>query len=194
VLYGTIPFSAALFARMLGLEKLSVGKVVGTLIAFSGVVVLFANRLEGRVSLLPLGIILLAATLASLSGVVLKAGPRQPPIGANAAAAWIGAAICLAASFVLKEKHAIPTTFAAWFPILYLTVAGSFVAFVTYAWLVNQWPVTRISFVAVIVPVVALILGSTVRGEPVGPSLLLGAGLVVGGLVLGILGSRGQPH
>lgn len=194
VLYGTIPFSSTLFARMVGLEKLGVAKLIGTLVAFSGVLLLFANRLEGRVALLPLFLILVAATLASLSGVVLKAGPRQPPIGANAAAAWVGAAICTAGSFLVGEPHGIPTTFAAWFPILYLTVAGSFVAFVTYAWLVNHWPVTRISFVAVIVPVVALILGSTLRSEPIGPSLLMGAGLVVGGLVLGILGSRGQAH
>jgi drug/metabolite transporter (DMT)-like permease len=194
VIFGTIPFTATLFARMMGLEKLGAAKLFGTLVAFAGVVVLFAGRVEGQIPLVPMLAVLLAATLASLSGVVLKAGPRQPPIGANAAAAWIGAAICGTGSFVAGESHVIPATFAAWFPILYLTVAGSFVAFVTYAWLVNQWPVTRISFVAVIVPVVALILGSTLRGEPIGPAVLLGTGLVIGGLFLGIMGSRGAAH
>jgi len=39
-------------------------------------------------------------------------------------------------------------------------VAGSLGAFGLYAWLVNHWPVTRISFISVVVPVVALSLGS----------------------------------
>jgi drug/metabolite transporter (DMT)-like permease len=84
----------------------------------------------------------------------------------------------------------MPSTWAQLFPILYLTVAGSIGAFVLMAWLVNHWDVTRISFVSVIVPVVALILGAVVRHERLAPTSLLGSALVIVGVLLRVAADR----
>lgn len=190
VVYGTVPLSTALFARAFGLEALRPLKVAGAVVALAGVAVLFSSQLRAAVPPLPLLAILGAATSASLSGVVLKRGPRQSPLGANAIGAWAGLPVCLIGSWLAGEPHAMPRGMAAWLPILYLTVVGSFGAFVIYAWLVNRWKLTRISFIAVIVPVVALVLGAVFRGERLVPGALAGTLLIFGGLGLSIASDR----
>ncbi len=192
VLYGTIPLSTALFARAAGLERLHALKIAGALVALAGITVIFSSQLTARVSALPLIAIFSAATLASASGVVLKRGPRQHPLGTNAVGAMVGFVVCAAASFLTRESHVLPATPRAILPILYLTIAGSVIAFVLYAWLVNRWDVTRISFIAVIVPVVALLLGTAVRHERLTAAHRAGSLLVLAGLALGILSDRRQ--
>lgn len=190
VVYGTVPLSTALFARAFGLEALRPLKLLGALVALGGVAALFSSQIRGGAPLLPLLAIFGAATSASLSGVVLKRGPRQAPLGVNAVGAWAGLPVCLVASWLAGESHAMPRGAGAWLPIVYLTVVGSFGAFVIYAWLVNRWKLTRISFIAVIVPIVALILGALFRGERLGAGAVLGTVLVFGGLGLSIASDR----
>ncbi len=190
VIYGIIPLATALFARMFGLERLNALKIGAALVAFAGVVAIFSGQLQAAVPPAPMFAVVIAAISAALSGIMLKRGPRQAPFGANAIACMVGLPVCLAGSFLSGEAHVIPTTMAAWAPILYLTVAGSVVAFVLYAWLVNRWIVSRISFIAVIVPIVALALGTLVRHERFPAASLLGAGMVFAGLALGIAADR----
>ena len=190
VLYGTVPLTTALFARAFGLERLRGLKIAGALVALAGIGVIFSGQLTARVSLLPLAGVFAAATLGSASGVVLKRGPRQHPLGVNAAGAMVGLVVCAAASFLAREPHALPSSAGAILPIVYLTIAGSVIAFVLYAWLVNHWDVTRISFIAVVVPVVALLLGAAVRQERLTGPHRAGSLLVLAGLLLAILSDR----
>jgi drug/metabolite transporter (DMT)-like permease len=190
VLYATIPLTTALFARAFGLERPAALKIAGAVVALGGVTIIFSSRLAGPVSVLPVAALFVAASLASVSGVVLKRGPRQPPLGANAVAAFVGFGVCASGSFLLREPHVLPRSAAALGPILYLTLAGSVVAFVLFAWLVNHWDVTRISFISVVVPLVALALGAAVRHERLTPAHSAGSLLVMAGLALAIASDR----
>jgi drug/metabolite transporter (DMT)-like permease len=186
VVYGTIPLSSALMTGALGMERLTAAKVLGALVAFGGVAVLFSSTLHAHVAPAGLGAILVGATAASLGTVLLKRGPRQDPFGANAVGSAIGAVICGVASLALGEPHVLPTTVAAAWPLLYLTVAGSLGAYVVMSWLVNHWPVTRTAYVTVIVPVIALALGSIARHEHLTAASFVGTALVLGGLLVGM--------
>jgi len=190
ILYGTVPLSTALFARAAGLERLKAPKVAGALVALAGIVAIFSGQLRARVAVLPLLAVFGAATLGSASGVVLKRGPHQHPLGANAVGAMVGLVVCAAGSFIAREPHVIPHEPRAVLPILYLAVAGSVVAFGLYVWLVNHWDVTRISFIAVVVPVTAVLLGAAVRHERLTAAHEAGSLLVLAGLALGILSDR----
>ena len=109
----------------------------------------------------------MGATAASLGTVLLKRGPRAGSRSApTPSARAIGAVMSGAFSVALGEPHAPAddASAAAW-PLLYLTVAGSLGAYVIMSWLVNHWPVTRTAYVTVIVPVIALALGSVARHE-----------------------------
>ncbi len=193
VLYATIPLTTALFARAGGLERLVPLKLAGAGVALGGVALIVAGNSGGALHALPVAAAVLAATCASASGVVLKRGPRQPPLPANAVASFAGFLVALVASFAAREPHPLPLTGAALFPVLYLVVAGSIGAFGLYAWLVNHWPVTRISFISVVVPVVALTLGVAFRGERLDRVEVLGSLLVMAGLALALASDRLRP-
>lgn len=186
VLYAVIPLSTALFARMLGMERLDGWRIAGALVALGGVSLLFSNGYRGEVTQLPMLAVLFSAICASLGAVLLRRGPRQSPIVVNAVAAVIALPCALLWSFAFREAHAIPRGGAAIYPILYLTVAGSLVAFVLYTWLVQRWTATRSSFVSVVVPVIALALGALVRHERVSRVSLIGAAIVLIGVVIGL--------
>lgn len=190
VVFATIPLTSALMTRASGLERLTSAKVLGAVVAFGGVAVLFSSTLQAHVAPIGLGAIFVGATAASLGTVLLKRGPRQDPFGANAVGCAIGAPIAGAISFALGESHALPATFGAAWPLLYLTVAGSLGAYVLMSWLLNHWSVTRTAYVTVIVPVIALALGALVRHERLAPANLGGAALVLAGLLIGMRPER----
>ncbi|MGH7425567.1 MAG: DMT family transporter, partial [Candidatus Methylomirabilales bacterium] len=141
-------------------------------------------------AIVPLGALLVGASAASLASVMLKLGPRQPSLGANAVGAAVGFVICLAVSLGAREPWVIPRTIGQLFPILYLTLAGSVGAYVLMAWLVNRWEVTRISFIAVIIPAIGLVLGWLVRHERLEPVSAIGAVLVICGVFLALQADR----
>jgi drug/metabolite transporter (DMT)-like permease len=190
VVYATLPLSSALIARAFRMERLTLPKMAGAVVAFAGVAVLFSSTLHARIPPAGLVAILVGATAASLGTVLLKRGPRQDPFGANAVGCAIGAAISGVISLALGEAHALPTTLAAAWPLIYLTVAGSLGAYVIMSWLVSHWSVTRTSYVTVIVPVIALALGALVRHERLGPSTAAGTALVLAGLLIGMRPDR----
>jgi drug/metabolite transporter (DMT)-like permease len=191
VFYATIPLSSALMTRALGMESLNAFKIVGAVTAFGGVAVLFSSSFHGEIAPVGMLAIFAAATIAGFGVIMLKRGPRQDPIAANAIATAVGGLISLATSFAMREAHVLPVTLPTALPLLYLTLAGSVGAFVIMSWLVNYWPVTRVSYISVIVPVIALALGSVVRHEQLTLLSLAGSVLVLIGLLIGVRGSTG---
>ena len=189
VLYATIPLTTSLFARAAGLERLRPRIIFASLVAIVGVALLFSGSLSGRWEASRLIAVFIAATTAGLAGVMLKRAPGANPFATNAWAHGIGAVMCLIASRVMGEVQAMPQG-AAWLPIGYLTVIGSLGAFATFAWLIAHWPVTRISFVSVIVPVVALLLGMAVLHERPGGMALLGSAVILAAVIAGIVGDH----
>jgi drug/metabolite transporter (DMT)-like permease len=190
VLYATIPLSTAFLARAFGLERLTPAKVGGAVIGIGGVALIFSSRLGGDFGVLPLLALVAGATSASLGGVMLKRGPTQPAIGANAVAAAVGFAIALPISLLAGERIGLPADIEAWVPLAYLTLAGSVGAYVLMAWLIKGWPATRVSFITLVIPIVAVGLGAAVRDEALTPITVVGSLLVLVGVGLGVQGDR----
>ena len=179
VLYATVPLSTALIAAAMGVERLVPRKIVAALVAIVGVGIIFAGELKLDVPVEGLVAVFLAATAASLSSVFLKRAPQPSAIAANAVGAATGALVCAAVSLAIGEDHALPSTVAGWWPILYLTLAGSLGAYVLYTWLVQHWPVTNANMIGVVVPVIAVILGAVARQEQRSPESYVGAAVVL---------------
>jgi len=186
VLYATVPLSTALIAAAMGVERLVPRKLVAALVAVLGVAIIFAGELKLDVPLEGLIAVFLAATAASLSSVFLKRAPQPSAIAANAVGAVAGAIVCAIVSIAIGEDHSLPTTVAAWWPIVYLTIAGSLGAYVLYTWLVQHWPVTNASMVGVVVPVIAVILGAVAKQEQRAPESYLGAVVVLAAVLIAL--------
>jgi drug/metabolite transporter (DMT)-like permease len=67
--------------------------------------------------------------------------------------------------------------------LAYLTVVGS-AAFVAYAWLLRVAPTPLVSTYAYVNPLVAVLLGYFLAGEPMSARTLFAAGLIIGSVVL----------
>src|SRR5260221_367604 len=139
VLYATVPLSTSFIAAAVGVEKLVTRKLIAAVVAIAGVGTIFAGEMRLDVPFDGLLAVFLAATAASLSSVLLKRAPAQPSVFAtNSVGAAAGAIICLAASFVLGEDHALPSTVDGVWPVIYLTLAGFLGAYVILTWLVGH--------------------------------------------------------
>lgn len=183
VLYAVCPITAMIFAKLLGMESFNKRKIWAALFAFAGVVLIFWREAEAGASTAGIASVLIAACAAPMAGLMLQRGPRQSAIGSNAVGALAGLPTCLLASFALGESHPLPTKSGQLFPILYLAVMSSVFAFGLFAWLVNHWKATTISFLGVIVPVIAVIAGAVFKGEAFAPGAPVGALIVIAGVV-----------
>jgi drug/metabolite transporter (DMT)-like permease len=100
------------------------------------------------------------------------------------------------ASGELRPFPAIPPKAA--FALVYLIVAGSLLGFTAFVWLLGRMPASRVASHAFVNPIVAIALGHFVASEEITLRTLLGAGLVVGSVVLtlrdtgGPQGNRGE--
>lgn len=182
VLYATVPLSTALLAAGLGVERLDPRKLVAAFVAIAGVATIFAGELGVAVPLAGLLAVFGAATAASLSNVVLKGGPKQDTVPLNAIGAIVGLPICFAASVALGETRGVPPP-EGWAAIGYLVVAGSLGAYLLWTWLLKVWTATNASYVGVVVPVIAVILGAIVKAERPAPLTYVGAAIVISAVI-----------
>lgn len=194
VVFATAPLQVALFARLLGLERVDRVKILAAVVAVIGVAVIFSGQLGVGVPIAGLVAVFLAATTAAMGSVFLRRAGKQSPWAVNAIGAPIGAVICLGVSALLGETWNLPATFGDWLPILYLAIFGSLGAFVLYAWLLGKWGPTNASFIGVVVPVIALIVGAIFRAEF--PPLIsyFGAAIVIAAVVTALTRSRRNGH
>ena len=194
VVFATAPLQTALYSRLLAVEALDRVKVVGAIVAVAGVATIFAGQLGTGVPAPELAAVLGASTVAAIGAVLLRRAGRQSTWAVNAISAPLGGAVCLAASVALGERWTLPATIDQWWPVVYLAVLGSLGAFVLFTWLVTRWSATTASFIGVVVPVIALILGAIFHAERPPLVSFLGAALVVGAVVLVLTRSRAAAH
>jgi drug/metabolite transporter (DMT)-like permease len=102
----------------------------------------------------------------------------------------IGSAMLGSVALVFESPLEVVWTRAAVLGVLYLALVGTVVSFGVYMWLLRYVPATRMSLTSFVIPVVALLLGAAVGGEPLGANTLLGTALVLGGVALASLRTR----
>jgi drug/metabolite transporter (DMT)-like permease len=84
---------------------------------------------------------------------------------------------------------------ASWTSIgafVYLTLFGSLVALTAYSWLLNNVTPARAATYAYVNPVVAVLLGWSIGGEPLTLKIILAAAIIVGSVVL--ITTYGREH
>jgi len=192
VLYAICPVVAMFAARAMKMESLNPKRLFAAVLAFAGVALIFWRELLYGASTIGLIAILIAAIAAPIAGLMLQRGPTQSAVGANAVGTLVGLPFAFAGSLLLGEKPVWPTTWASIFPVAYLAIVGSVGAFVTFAWLITKWRATTTSFIGVVVPVIAVILGAIFRQEALAPGSLIGALVVIIGVTIALRSETGR--
>jgi drug/metabolite transporter (DMT)-like permease len=167
-------------------QAVTVRLISGLLIGIVGVGVL-ANPWAslGEAPLDHRGVIaLLVACLGWSVGTIVTKRlvlPASKPMSAAAQMLTGGIQLLILAliSGELAGFHPGETSGKAWFSLIYLIIAGSIIAFTAYVWLLHFTSPTRVGTYAYVNPVVAVVLGSLLGGETVGPRTILGTVLIL---------------
>lgn len=165
-------------------ERLSRGKVVAGGLGVLGVGLLV---LRGEAGLDPLGLAAaLGAAVSMASGVVLtKRWGRPAPLLLFTGWQWVAGGLLLAPLALIFEgpPPRLDLTDVAGF--FYLGVVGTVLAYALWFRGIERLPASAVSFLSLLSPVVATVVGFVALGEGLTPLQLLGALTVFTGVVLG---------
>ncbi|HUG42511.1 MAG TPA: EamA family transporter [Longimicrobiales bacterium] len=157
------------------------------LVGFAGVGVLVLPGVGGGIDPVAGAAVVLAALSWSVG--VFRAGTR-PGIRAGQMAGMqllVAGGILLGLAALIGEPGALAATGPSLRSVgafLYLVVLGSIVAFGAYVWLLDRVGPSRLSTHAYVNPLVAVVLGTLLNGEPMGTGLLLATALILGSVAL----------
>ncbi len=162
------------FAILLGQERPSWRHALALALGIGGLVILFSGKADvaGTTAELWGAAALVAAALSYCLGSVLSRPllDELTPLQLTAAQAVVGAVGLTVLSLMLEPISA--ATFRAMLApaplggVLFLVIAGTFVAYTIFLRLVRDWGAPRAGLYSFVSPVVALILGAIVYGEP----------------------------
>jgi drug/metabolite transporter (DMT)-like permease len=190
VLCAPVPIFLALMS--LKTEPLGARGWAGAVIGFIGVVVLMAPERAPRASLAGAGAILVSTVLWAWATLYVKKNISGGGLLTNAGVQMLtAAAIGLVAGPLTGGFVRAPLRREAVLAILYLSVMGSCLAFTAFGYLTRVWPAARAGTYAYLNPLVAVLLGAALLGEPLGPRLILGMLVLLAGVALVQLRRRG---
>jgi len=166
---------------------------LGLLIGFAGVYLLIdggggghagneTNQLFGMVLVI---VSALCWATGSIYGV--RAPASKSPILASGMQMLAGGSALLLVGTLMGEWTGFEITAVSlnsWLALLYLLVFGSLITFTAYSWLLKNARPAAVATYAYVNPVIAVILGWVIAGESFTGRMLLGAGVIVGSVVL----------
>ena len=171
-------------------EPITPSKAAGLAAGFVGVFVLVSHGFGGSLGSLWGQLAVLTATLsyAGASTYARRSLRGMSPIVQSVTPLVFALAYLIIGDVLIERPAHLPTTWLPWVAVAWLGLLGSCVAYLLSFTLMNAWGATRASLVTYLMPVVGLLLGSLVLGEPTDWRLLAGTALVVGGI--GIVNAR----
>lgn len=193
VIFATYPLLVLILAHfVLPGERMTRRAILGTILGFCGVLVVFSEDLAallGREAAFGAVLLLLSPLVSAIASVIVKRwGDPFSPFAVNAASMWVGALSTGLLALAFERGRVIVWSAASLGSLLYLAVFGSAVTFGLYFWLLRRFAASRMSLIAYATPIVAVTLGSFVLDEPFTWRMAAGALLVVLGVAWAMRG------
>lgn len=166
-------------------EQFRLQGLIGALIAVAGVAIVFADQLSANVPIVSLVFAIVATLFIAQSAILLKWIPRSDPFSTNAVAMLIAGAMLVAFSLIGGESLTLPAVPMTWASMAYLVVAGSVVLFGLYLFAMRRWTASAVSYVTLLMPLVAVPLAALLLGETITLAFVAGAVVVLVGVYVG---------
>lgn len=180
------PLLTLLFATVHRLETLHVRALVGAAVALLGSVLMFFQPGDTDFGGLQMAAVCLAAVTAAESVVLAKRIGPVHPVLMNLWGMAAGGVALLVASLALREQWALPREPATVAAFVYL-VAASVVLFLLVLHVIQRWTASASSYVFVLMPPVAVVLGAVLGGEAITTATVLGGLVILTGVYTGAL-------
>jgi drug/metabolite transporter (DMT)-like permease len=164
--------------------------LVGVALGILGMIVLLWPRLRETRALgvweLIAALSLLGSSFSWAFGSVLarRWHVRVDPLVGSGWQMILAGIVDLSVGLVLGEHHVARWDRAGLGAVLYLVVFGSWVGYSAYVWLLRHVPTTKVATYAYVNPVVAVLLGWAILGEPVDRFMFAGAAIIVPAVAL----------
>ena len=169
--------------------------IAGVVLGFVGILLLFKDTLSGTSMSENIRLELIASLAVLLGSVCWVAGTlyhrsKPAPGSIYLNLGWqlvIGSVICMVISVSAGELTAFSfasVSLKAWSAVLYLSIAGSIIAFIAYTWLLTQKPSAVVGTYAYINPVVAVFLGWLLADEVINTNQFVGMSIILGSAIL----------
>lgn len=185
ILNATTPLFTALVAHALRQERLTAHRVAGVLLGLAGVAVLI-----GPGALQQLGVhtwselaIVGAAVSYAFAGTYGRRFRGMPSAVPVAGMLTTSALMALPIALTLDRPWAARPSLPVWGALLGLALLSTALGFWLYFRLLSSAGATNVMLVTLLMPVIALLLGSIVLGERVTPNGLAGMALIAAGLL-----------
>lgn len=188
---GSMPLFLTAMEVVLG-ERPSTRQWFGMALGFAGV--LSAGVSDGPVSNRALWLLLFAPIgWAAASLLVRRCALPAGPI-AGAAQLIGGGATLVLGGYAFGERFVAVPAASSMLAFGYLVVFGSIIGFSAALHLLRNAPASLATSYAYVNPVLALVLGTTLGGEHVGPNMLLAGFLVVAGVAVLVTSTLERPN
>jgi drug/metabolite transporter (DMT)-like permease len=199
LLIAMMPVWIAIFGRLFFGETLPRVAVVGIVIGFVGVAIMVgptALGVSGALDAAGLAAILISPIAWSSGSLFAAHKGRLPhhPLVATGIQMVTGAGVLAILSILTGEPgrfEPVAVSIPSLAAFLYLTIIGSIVAFTTYGWMIRVAPLPLVATYAYVNPVVAVILGAIILGEPIEARTFIAGAVIVAAVAL-IVTARGR--
>ena len=190
VLFGTTPFFIFGFARAMLGERADRNTLAGAVLALGGVCLISLVG-DVRADLVYVLAALVASASTAYANVYLKRYAHSEPL-VTLPPAMLAAGIAMTlwgATFERVDLHRAfePATLGA---VAYLAIFGTALAFSLNHWLLQRISSGSMGLSALLIPIVAVVVGALFGGEVFGVRDIVGAVLVLGGVSLALTRAR----
>ncbi|MGA3334510.1 MAG: EamA family transporter [Terracidiphilus sp.] len=191
VILATIPaFMTLAEILILRTQRLTLRLAAALLAGIAGVAVLMSRSiLLGGAPIDTAGAVALVigAVSWSVASALARKLPQPPSKVMSSGAQMFAGGIMLAAVAALRGEwrgvQSLHMSSAAWIALVYLVFAGSIAGFTAYVWLLHHESPTKVGTYAYVNPVVAVLLGYWLGGEPLGARTVLGGLFILASVV-----------
>jgi drug/metabolite transporter (DMT)-like permease len=187
-----VPLLTLFLAAAQRLERLHVRGIVGASLTVVGIAIAVGAATDPLAEWPRLVAIVAGAACLAQAGIIAKRFPATDPFALYAVAMTAGGTILFAGSWLASEPWIVPSEMGTWLAFGYIVVFVTVVAFLLYLYVLRRWTATGASYGMVLVPLVTIVLASTLAGERITPPFLVGALIVLSGVYLGALHRPGR--
>lgn len=188
VLFSVMPFYVALLSiKFLPQEKVSLKKMMGIAVGFTGVVIIFKDQLSfsGEGVFLGMSAILISPIFSSFGTIIgKKAREKYHAVTINTFPLFYSSITFFIMYLLFEQNRMISFTPTALFSLFYLALFGTAVAFVLYFWLLKSTSSVLMSLITFITPPLALIWGWFILDEQLTLNLLIGMVIIFSGIFI----------
>jgi drug/metabolite transporter (DMT)-like permease len=188
LIIGAGPITILLLSRIMKLELLTVNKLAGMLLCFTGVGVLALEKgIDLHSSTLKGDVITWTGSLSFCLYTVLgkRFAAKFDTMVMNVWTYAAGALVALPlAAMEARQQDWQAMTWQGWSGMLYMAVFASVTAYLIFYWALRHMAASRLAVFTYLQPVLVTGLGLSLLGERITPNLVWGGALVLAGVFL----------